>query len=225
MVTTQILGTDASTKAEVEANTLALRGTLRAEDIGSNTYGHFTLAANSGLMAAGLAAASTIYAWRWGDATRLALVHKIVFSAGNDNTAFTAGLVQFNLFMCRGFTASYSGGTSLTPTGSMNKLRTAFATTLLTDARISTTTNLTVPSSAAGIDGSPTASLICGVPATAGSVMIPPTPLIDQRPGEYPFVFDTNEGFIIQNGGIAIAATGTWKFSVTVHWSEVASYP
>jgi hypothetical protein len=233
MTTSQIIGATIGNTAEVEANSLAMRGTLRPEDVGA--LGHYSVGGTSGLMAAGIAAGihtggsagqGTIFAWRWGDATRLALVHKVIFSAGNDVTAFTAGIVQFNLFLCRGFTASFTGGTSLAPTSNMNKLRTTgFGTSLLTDSRISTTAQLTVPTTLPGWDGSPTASLICGVPATAGATMIPPTPMIDQRPGEHPFVFAVNEGFTIETGGIAIAATGTWKFSVTVHWSEVTAYP
>src|SRR4051812_24516421 len=101
MVTTQIIGATTTNTAEVEANTLAMRGTLRADDVGA--LGHYSLASNSGLMAAALTAASPIFAFRWGDATRVCTIHRIVFSAGNDNTVFTAGLVQFNAFMARGF--------------------------------------------------------------------------------------------------------------------------
>lgn len=222
-VTTQILGTDGTTKAQVEANTLALRGTLRSEDVTS--YGAFSVAGNSGLMAAALGAASNIWAFRWGS-VGVALVKRITFSAANDATAFAAGIVQFNLFNARGFTTNFTGGTSLTPSGNMNKLRTTgMSTSLVSDIRIATTTNLTVPSPLPGLDNDPLASLICGVPATAGSIMIPPTPFFDQRPGEHPWVLSQNEGFVIQSGGIAIAATGTWKFSVKIDWQEKSVYP
>lgn len=221
-VTTQILGTNASTKVEVEATTLAMRGTLRPDD--PTGYGVYSVAGNSGLMAAGLTAASNIWAFRWG-AVGYALVKRITFSAANDATAFTAGIVQFNLFNARGFTASFTGGTSLIPAANMNELRTSLATSLVTDIRIATTAALTVPSPLPGLDNDPVASLICGVPATAGSIMIPPTPFFDQRPGEHPFVLAQNEGFVIQSGGIAIAATGTWKFSVKIEWCEDGQYP
>lgn len=223
MVTTQIIGATTTNTAEVEANTLAMRGTLRADDVG--TLGHYSIANVSGVIPAAFTTAGNIFAFRWGDATRVCTIHRIIFSAGNDGTGFAAGLVQINAFMARGFNASYTGGTSLTPTGNMNKLRTSFGTSLVTDIRIATTASLGAPSPAAGVDNDPFASLICGVPTTNGAVMLPPTPMFDQRPGEHPIVLMQNEGFIIQTGGIAIAITGTWKFSVKVEWSEVTSYP
>lgn len=222
-VTTQIIGATATNTAEVEANTLAMRGTLRADDVGA--LGHYSISNMSGIIPAAFTTAGNIFAFRWGDATRVCTIHRITFGAGNDGTAFTAGIVQINAFMARGFTGSYTGGTSLTPTGNMNKLRTSFGTSLVTDIRIATTASLGAPTPAAGLDNDPFASLICGVTATQGVSMIPPTPMFDQRPGEHPIVLMVNEGFVIQTGGIAIAATGTWKFGVKVEWSETTAYP
>ena len=61
----------------------------------------------SGTMAAALAAASTIYSWRWGDATRLGVVQKVaVEGLAGSATAFTAGFASVRLFAARTFTAS-----------------------------------------------------------------------------------------------------------------------
>jgi hypothetical protein len=77
----------------------------------------------SGLMAAGLAANSPIFAARWGDATRFALIKRVIFSAGNDATAFTAGSFLFKLFVARSFSVADTGGTSMLPVTNENKLR------------------------------------------------------------------------------------------------------
>lgn len=226
MATTQIIGFTTANTLEVEKGsgspTNAARATLRAGDYGAG--GVFNLAGASGIMGAALTAASPIWSFRWGSAALFALVKRITLSAGNDTVAFAAGLVLFNLFSVRSFVASDSGGTSLTPAAGKNKLRTSMADSLLTDCRIATTGALTAGTRA--IDGDPIATVGCGVPATIGAPMVPPgTILFEARPGEYPLVLAQNEGLVLQSGGVAIAATGTWKFGVTIEWSEKATYP
>lgn len=217
MAASQIQGFTAANIAEVEANTRALRTTLRAEDYGS--LGIYSLAASSGLMAAGLGAAAPIFSWRWGDATRFALIKRVTISAGAAGTAFAAGVGTFNLFAARSFTASDTAGTSILPTGNQNKLRTSMGTTLLTDARISATATLTAGTRT--LDANPIASISVGIPAVAGQKVLDPFALFDQRPGEFPLLFAQNEGLVIQ---ATVPATGTWTFGVKVDWSELTSY-
>lgn len=215
----QIAGNTPANIAEVEANTKALRVTLRPEDYGS--LGVYSIAGNSGVMGAGLAAASRVFSFRWGDTTRFALVKRVTFSAGNDTLAFAAGTFIFNMFRVLGFTASDSVGTSLLPSGNQNKLRTTgMGTTLLSSARIGILTavsggTLTTP------DAQPMGSIVGGIPATAGTGMVASVPIFEQRPGEHPLLLAQDEGFIIQ---ATVPATGTWKFGVKVDWMEITAY-
>lgn len=215
---TQIAGFTIANLLEIEANTKAARVTLRPEDYGS--LGIYGLGGVSGVMAAGLVAGSTIFSLRWGDATRFALIKRVVLSMGCDTVAFAAGSAIFNMFIARSFTVADSAGTALTPTGSSNKLRTTgMGTTLLTDARISSTTLLTVGTRT--LDGQAAGNIVAGVPAVAGQNIVPPAALFDQRPGEHPLFLAQNEGLIIQ---ATVPATGTWKFGVKVDYLEVTAY-
>lgn len=168
-------------------------------------------------MAAGLGAAAPIFSFRYGG-SGLLLLRRVLFGAANAGTAFTAGTCVFNLFAARSFTASDTGGTTITPT--LNKLRTSFATTGLTAALISSTATLTAGTRT--LDSQPLATLVGAASATASAVIInPATPFLDRRVGEWPDVIANNEGFVIQ---ATVAATGTWTFSVQVDWEEVSTY-
>jgi hypothetical protein len=215
----QIAGNTIGNILEVEAGTKAARVTLRPEDYGA--LGIYSLAPSNGAsaMAAGLAANSPIFSFRWGNAN-LALIKRIVFSAGNGATAFAAGIAKFDLVAARSFTANDTGGVSVLPSGNQNKLRTSgMGTTLLTDARISQTATLTAGTRTP--DANALASIVAGVPNTAGATIISPFPMWDARPGEHPFLLAQNEGFVIQ---ATVPATGVWFFAVKVDWIEIAAY-
>jgi hypothetical protein len=219
MAGSQIAGNTIGNILEVEAATHAARVVLRPEDYGS--LGIYSLAASNGAsaMAAGLAAASPIYSFRWGNAN-LALVKRVTLSVGAGATAFTAGAATFNMIAARSFTASDTGGVSILPSGNQNKQRTGLmGTTLLTDARISQTATLTAGTRTK--DAQALASLVAGGPATAGTQILLPYPIFDQRPGEHPLVLAQNEGFVIE---ATVPATGVWFFGVKVDWVEIAAY-
>lgn len=213
----QIAGYTSANILEVEANTKAARVTLRPEDYGS--LGIYSLGAPSGVMAAALAANSPIFSFRWTHATNLCLVKRVVFSAGSI-LAFAAGVAQFNLFVARSFTVVDSGGTSILPSGNQNKLRTSgMGTTLLGDARISSTATLTAGTRT--LDSNAIANAVVGVPAVAGQQLLQPYAMVDQRPGEHPIILAQNEGLVIQ---ATVPATGTWTFGVKLDWSELTAY-
>lgn len=213
----QVAGFTVANIMEVEAATRAARVTIKPADYGA--LGIYSLAQVSGVMAAGLAAAAPIFSWRWGDATRFAVLKKLIISAGNTATAFAAGTVLFNAFIARSFSASDTAGTDITPTGNGNKLRTSMGTTLLTSARISSTATLTAGTRT--LDANPFGSLCSSIPAVAGTPLIPPTPLFQAQAGDYPVVFAQNEGVVIQ---ATVPATGTWSFSVQAQWEEFTAY-
>jgi hypothetical protein len=216
---TQIAGATSANIAEVEAASKALRVTPKPVDYGS--LGIYSLGAASGTMAAGLAAAAPIYSFRWGNASNLAVIKRVVISAGNTATAFTAGIVTFNLFIARSLSASDTGGTSILPSGNQNKCRTSMGTTLLTDCRISSTAALGVGTRT--LDTNPAGSVTVSEPATAGTTIIGPKDgdLFRAQAGDYPLVLAQNEGLVIQ---ATVPATGTWTFSVTCQWEELAAY-
>lgn len=215
----QIQGFTTANILEVDANTKAARVTLRPEDYG--TLGIYSLGAPSGIMAASLAANSPVFSFRWGDATRFALLKRVLLSLACDTTAFgTPGAGVFNMFIARSFSVADTGGGSVLPTGSFNKLRTTgMGTTLASDIRISSTATLTAGTRTK--DSFAAGSLVTGFPNTAGIQILAPTPIFDQRPGEHPLMLAQNEGFVIE---ASVPVTGTWKFAVKVDWVEIASY-
>ena len=221
----QLVGnTNNTTAVEVEANTKAMRAVIRPDDYGS--LGMYSIGATSGTMAAGLAGGSPIFSFRNPTgSTAIVLVKRILLSAVGGSTGFTAGTGLISLFAARSFTASDTGGTDITPAAAANtgKLRTSMATTQTVgtgDIRISSTATLTAGTRT--LDAQALASIATVCSATANTVMIPQaTELWYQRAGEYPIVLAASEGFVIQ---ATVTATGTWAFSVSVHWQELASY-
>jgi hypothetical protein len=214
----QIIG-NGGVIAEVDGTTFrSLRVTSRPPEFGS--LGCYRKGLVSGTMAAGLAANANVFSFRWGDATRLALVTQVRIGAGSI-VAFAAGFASFRLVLGRSFSASHTGGTAGTLTGNNNKLRTSMGTMLLTDVRISSTAALAGGTVTLDTDG--IAALTGSVGATAGTPIINPGSELFNTEGqsEYPLVFAQNEGFVIQ---ATVPATGTWTFGVDVKWYEVNSY-
>jgi hypothetical protein len=220
MASSQIAGATILNIMEVEAATKAARVTIRPEDYGSN--GIYSIGNSNGAtaMSAGLAAGSPIFSLRWTHATKLALIKRFTLSMGAGATAFAAGAAQFHLFVARSFTGSDTGGTSILPSGNQNKLRTAtMAATQIGDARISATVTLTAGTRT--LDANPIASVVAGVPATAGTPILAPFAMFDQRPGEHPLVLAQNEGIVLQ---ATVPVTGVWFFAAKADLTEIDSY-
>lgn len=211
-----------ATPAELEVNTKALRNIIRPNDYGAN--GIYALGGASGTMAAGLAAAAPIFSFRNpASGAAIVLVKKVVFSAGGI-AAFAAGVASFQMLVARSFTAPDTGGTDLAP-GAYNsafKLRYSMASSSMVgagDIRISSTATLTAGTRT--LDAQPIGSLSSSTTNTAGTIVIPPTILFQASAGDYPLALAVSEGFVIQ---ATVPATGTWTFSVSVVWEELAAY-
>lgn len=216
----QIQGFTIANIMEVETNTKAGRVTLRPEDYG--TLGAYSLGASSAIMAAGLANDAPILSARWTHASNLCLVKRLIISAGCDTVSFGAavGAFYFNLFVARSFTVSDTGGASILPTGSMNKLRTTgMGTTLFGDIRMSQTAALTAGTRT--LDGQALGSVVGSVIAGAGAAMLAPFQIFEAIPGAQPLVLAQNEGIVMQ---ARIPGTGTWKFSIRLDWTELSAY-
>jgi hypothetical protein len=204
------------TIAEVETSR-AQRVTLRGTD--PSTLGSYRLSTQTGVMAAGLGAASEIFQFRWTDASRLCVINKVNFEGAGSIIAFAAGVAQFRLAIARSWTVDGSGGTAATTTANNQKLRTSFGTTLLGAARIASTAALTAGTKT--IDAQDVGSTLGSFPATAGAMIAADT-LFQPVPGvEHPIILAQNEGLVVR---ATVPATGTWTTGITVVWTEVASY-
>lgn len=206
--------------AEIDPNTQALKTVVRPNDI--TTLGVYSVAGTSGVMAA-LSQTIPIYSFRWGNASNTALIKKITMSVWNTATT-GASQPKYSLILARSFSASDTGGTTLTPSAlaqtNTGKLKTAMGVSLVTDMRISTTAGLTPGTRT--LDGQAIAFIQAGVPATAWENIVPPTALWQASAGDYPIAFVQNEGFIIQ---AVTGGTNTWSFAVTTVWEEIATWP
>lgn len=180
--------------------------------------GSYSMAAASGTMAAGLTAGAPIFSFRYGG-SGMAVIRKVILSAGNAGTGFAAGVSTFDLYAARAFTVSDTGGTAVAITTNNGKLRTAFATTGASSVRIAATGTLTAGTRT--LDTTQLVSFTVGTVVTAGITLLAPTDLLPKAAGEMQPIFATNEGFVIH---ATVPATGTWVFSVTVVWDEVSSF-
>lgn len=207
------------TIAEVETATRALRITPRPTDVGS--LGSYAITVSTGTMAAGIASASPIFSIRWTDATGkvmlLRVVRVAVYSLG---TGFATGTGFLEMVAARSFSASDTGGAAVTLTTNNAKRKTAFGTSLIGSALISTTAALTAGTRT--LDTNPLSAVHFGVPATTNLVLLPTSPIwVPDFSGEWPMVFAQNEGFIIR---ITVPATGTWGADIQMEWSELTGF-
>lgn len=200
---------------EVETATLAARVTLHPNDPGA--LGAYQIALTSGTIAAGLAAAAPVFSFRYGG-SNLCLVRRVRLTVG-DLVAFAAGLVAFNMFAARAFTASDTGGIAATLTANNGKLRTSYAATGVSDFRIANTAALGAGTRT--LDAQAMATFSTSFPASPAGQPLSWQHIDLWRPnnGEHPLGLANNEGFVIQ---ATVPATGTWQLGVEVGWDEQA---
>lgn len=213
--------------AEVDGTSYrAMRVANRPLDVGS--LGHYRLSMATGTIGAALAANAELFQFRWTDATRLAVVHKVLISGGANAAATAAGLVTLDLAIARSWSAAGTGGTAATITGNNQKTRTSMGTTLLGEARCATTAALGAGTKT--LDSHGIGNLVLGIGTGAITVaadlsLFPKTDLLEMDANEpHPLVLAQNEGFVIKNGATAWPASMTWALGVTVVWAEIAAY-
>ena len=214
----KLLGKDGTTQAAVEAKHAALRVTGRPMDVG--VRGAYGLSVTSGVMAAGLAANSEIFQFRWTSNLYRCLLRSVRIEAGAI-IAFTAGVGTFGMRHARVWSADGTGGTAISFGTNDQKKLTGMATTAAptaTGVRCATTAALGAGTKT--LDGNDFAGLSCGIPAVAGQTILTPGTYLWERntSDEYPPNYGQNEGFAIR---ATVPATGTWTFNVDLEWSEV----
>jgi len=217
---------NAGTVAEVSGTGhRALRVEQRPLEYG--TLGYYRINQNSGVIVAATGAGE-LYQFRWTDATRLAAINKVTFSAGANAAATAAGLQAFELVVARSFTVAGTGGTAATITGNNMKLRTNMGTTLLGESRIASTTTLGAGTKTLDTQGISGVFIGIGTGAITTSEALdlvdPPYPLLSSDgDGQHPLILATNEGFVIRMIN-TMPLSMTWGFTVSVAWAELAAY-
>jgi len=217
---------NAGTVAEVQGTTFRALNTFKCP-VDYGALGFYRLSMQSGTIGASLAADGEVFQFRWPDATRFALVYKVVVVATYVVVGAAAVLTPgLQIKVARAWTVAGSGGTRATLTGNNAKLRTSMGTSLVNDAGIATTAALTLGTKTLDTNGIGNVEVNAGNPATTGmpNQLIPRTALLDaDGEGQMPLVCAQNEGFII-SPPVAWPATLTWRLNVGVVWAEVASF-
>ena len=202
----------ASSAAIVDPMFNARRLTMRPGEF----QGAFRAARNTTTMAAGLAAGSAIFSFRY-VGTGTCMIHSVKMGFQVITTAFTQGACTYTLNVFRGSTISATGGTQLTM-GNVQKMRSAM-TQPQADMRISTTGALTVAAVLGGVED----------PASFGSVQFDCPPTVTNQPMKEflpmswyskPLTLTLNEGFHIKTVAV-MAALGTWTGAISVDWTEM----
>lgn len=208
---------------QTEPTHSASRVSIRPIDKGA--FGSYKVALVSGVMAAGLAAASPVYAFRWGAASVNALIRRVRLLAGTDATAFAQGSTIFDLIRATGFTVQDTGGATISIAGKSGALSTRFpasqiqiAASAVGNIAIANTGTLTAGTRT--LDNNAMAVIVGSVGAVPANFPIPNGAgnLWDHAAGEEPLELQVNEGFVIR---ATVPATGTWKFGVEVVYDEV----
>lgn len=207
--------------AEVEPSLhRSVRVSNRSADPGA--LGSFRFAVTSGLttgVAAATATAGHVFAFRWSNGSAQAIVRYMAVEAVTI-TGFTAAQeCGFDVMFARSYTVSHSGGTGLTFSGNNMKKRSSMNSTLLGDARISTTGALTAGThtfDSHAILVAQYADLAAAATVAKGRVFAE----INLRSAQAnPLVLSQDTGIVVRNS-IAQGAAGTMRFNVTMEWEE-----
>jgi hypothetical protein len=206
--------------AEVDGAFAALHVTERPQSA-KGQGGSYRIAATSGLVTGASldATPDPIFSWRWGSSTKFCLVRYLDVQLVLPTSVTAAQEIGGDIIYARTFTASDSGGTALTLTGANAKKKTGHNTSAVTDARIATTTDLTAGTRT--LDSQPFAAFRDWELATAATVphQLKRMTFDARNPGLYPIVLQQDTGFIVRNT-LAMTASGTQRWVVTVEWDE-----
>jgi hypothetical protein len=173
----------------------------------------------TGLVAAGAAAGSEIFQFRWTSSVKQARILAVEFLGLGATTNFAAGPIVIEGVIARSFTAAGTGGTAATITGNNSKTRTTQPLTLLGEARIATTAALgagTKTLDTQGFGGVVTSSLTA---ASSAPVALIPRHLFKAADNAgQPIILAQNEGVIVR---ATVPGTGTWTAGVAISWVEL----
>ncbi len=228
------------TEGNQGAISMDLKGNIRVYDHPPDVVGCYMVNGRTSTYA-GLAAGTPLFSYRWGDATHLGIIQRVRVAVATTAASTTnSGQAERELIVARGFTASDTGGTAVTLTGSNQKMRTSQGTSLVTDMRFGTT----ITAGTRTLDANPIASAVAwlgvnftgldigcggGAAATAAAWTCAGgmgfVDLLNATNGQtYPLVLAQNEGFIIRVGKDTMPTGFTQQTYVEVDWCEVNAY-
>lgn len=204
---------------EVDTQHLAARVTQRPQDYGAR--GSYSFGSVTGVLPAALGANSEVVQFRFVHASFLCLIRSIRISASVSTTAFAAGVpIGVELRLATGWSGQGTGNNGITFGADDAKKRYSMASTVMGagDLRVAATAALGAGTKT--LQGQASA-YVTGQPGTAVSTFIPAnTPLWERNTAdEYPMVFANQQGFVIRS--VEVPATGTWKLSVNIEWTEI----
>lgn len=218
-----ILAGATGTIAEVDPTMKALRTTNRPID----SVGEFGFSATSGLItlvAAKTASAGHIFTLMGTSGTTLILIRELTLTWQTITAFTTAQQIGLSAWIARSYTAAATGGTAITASGAGGfKRRASLSTSVIQDARISTTGELTAGTYT--LDAQPFLELN-GFSQTGAAPAVMPlikSTLDLKRGSAYPIVLAANEGIVVANK-VLMGAAGTAVATVNIVWDEVSSY-
>ncbi len=185
--------------------------------------GHFRMGLKTGLTTI-LNSGDPVISLRWTDQSHQFVLHHCRAWA-NINTAFTtAQMVDLELFVARGFTASDTGGTAALPAGNMNQMRDVggarMNTSGLGDLRAATTVALGVGTRT--LDGNSVGVAMFNQANALASTW--EAVMYDCRVNEdHPLILGANEG-LVWTIATTQGAVGKVRYYVNLVWSEVLTY-
>lgn len=206
-----------SAQMEVDAGFKAARTSIRPPE----SLGWLSVGAVSGALT-GLAANAPVFSFRNLSGNPI-MVRRVGIGFVATTGFTTAQLIAFGLMVARAFSASDSGGTAITLTGSNCKHRTSMGTLSSVDCRIAAAAALTAGTRT--LDANFLSMLGDYAPTTAGRIIAAaPNNLFGHDPEDYPLILAQNEGFIIANGATAFGAAGVGSLFVNVELAEATSF-
>jgi hypothetical protein len=228
----RILGRDGTSQARISKGG-QLHVAPRTFGIDDAAFlGAYGFSVTTGELAAALAASAVVGSFRWGDATKIAVVTslrtrflpRVLFTAATLSEA-----TSFDAYIGRTFTASHTGGTALTLTAPSLKRRNSFSATAFTDLRVATTAALgagTVTADAHAFSQSIRKANRVNPAAATEETIMPSTDGMNidfsAGDGEHPIVLVQNEGILIRNR-VVWPAAGTGTLLIEMNWNEYAT--
>lgn len=207
----QTIGADGSSILAVDPTHKAAHVTLHPTEMD----GSF-LVQVAGNTAAAPGAAANLISFRSGSSTRNILIRRLRLEL-MVTTASTAGNPELAAYIARSFSASDTGGTAITLTGSNQKRRTSLITSEIAtngDFRFANATTLTAGTRT--LDGTAFLSVMAPL-AIGGAVSAEYGGSLEDNP----IVLAQNEGIVVQN--LTALTTAVYRYHMMIEWDEIAT--
>lgn len=191
--------------------------------------GAYSLAGSSGALNATLGVNDLLFAFRWTDPTRYAVLQHFSVWVSIATAVATAVATGFDLFSFYDYFSRHVGGVNLSAdlaTNTEGKLNSQFPASLVDDIRIAGAIPLELPLLPAAMNNQALANLTFGTGTAAGSTPVQRTVLFERSTNDYPFVMNQFEGFGLRMNATGPAFTSVGanqlRIGVNIKWLEMA---